>query len=281
MLMLQLMARIDVLRRPSKRYGNRRYETCRMRRKWTTGERWRIGPCGRRLRGSERLTGACTACAKRASTRTNHPCDVDGNRLSTEQAIKAIRGQGGTPVPMTNVSEPPPLRRGFRHISGWLGFAINRSGTVLTCRSPGSGRIGFVPRWRVPYIRTHKQGYRYFRAKKVNGGSAQYGRIHQLVLETFVGPCPPRMEACHNDGKEWNNRLSNLRWDTRGSNMRDRVRHGYRQWHYKSRASKLTPQKVRAIRASTEPHAVLAKRYRVHWKTISNVRHRHCWYYVK
>jgi hypothetical protein len=34
------------------------------------------------------------------------------------------------------------------------------------------------------------------------------------------------MEACHNDGNPSNNRLTNLRWDTRSENQRDRVRHG-------------------------------------------------------
>lgn len=164
---------------------------------------------------------------------------------------------------------------------GWSGYAVNRNGMVLTCRSPGSGRIGFVPNWRAPAIRIHRQGYLYFRAKKVDGGRMQYGRIHRLVLETFVGPCPPGMEACHNNGKEPDNRIVNLRWDTRSNNLRDRVRHGYRQWHYKSRVAKLTPEKVRAIRASKKSNVALAKKYDVHWKTISRIRHKHCWYYVK
>ena len=50
--------------------------------------------------------------------------------------------------------------------------------------------------------------------------------IHQLVLSAFVGPCPIGMEGCHNDGDAANNRLSNLRWDTRSENQRDRTRHG-------------------------------------------------------
>lgn len=51
--------------------------------------------------------------------------------------------------------------------------------------------------------------------------------IHRLVLEAFVGPCPPGMEACHNDGDPANNSLGNLRWDTHLANMHDKVRHGY------------------------------------------------------
>lgn len=59
-------------------------------------------------------------------------------------------------------------------------------------------------------------------------------QVHRLVLEAFVGPCPPGMEACHNDGDHTNNRLSNLRWDTRSSNMLDLTRHGVGRWSNKT-----------------------------------------------
>lgn len=50
--------------------------------------------------------------------------------------------------------------------------------------------------------------------------------VHRLVLETFVGLCPDSMEACHNNGIRDDNRLGNLRWDTRKNNQRDRIKHG-------------------------------------------------------
>lgn len=50
--------------------------------------------------------------------------------------------------------------------------------------------------------------------------------VHKLVLEAFVGPAPAGTECCHYDGDPANNRLSNLRWDTRAANMADAVRHG-------------------------------------------------------
>ena len=50
--------------------------------------------------------------------------------------------------------------------------------------------------------------------------------VHRLVLEAFVGPCPKGMECCHEDGVRTNNRLSNLRWDTRKANHADAIRHG-------------------------------------------------------
>ncbi len=55
--------------------------------------------------------------------------------------------------------------------------------------------------------------------------SGKIRKIHRLVLETFVGPCPVGFQACHNDGDYSNNSLSNLRWDTAKSNAGDRIRH--------------------------------------------------------
>lgn len=50
--------------------------------------------------------------------------------------------------------------------------------------------------------------------------------VHVLVLNAFVGLCPRGMECCHFDGDKHNNRLSNLRWDTRSNNRADTIRNG-------------------------------------------------------
>lgn len=56
------------------------------------------------------------------------------------------------------------------------------------------------------------------------GGKHHY--VHQLVLLAFVGPCPDGMEVCHNNGNSHDNRLINLRYDTRSANTLDKVTHG-------------------------------------------------------
>ena len=58
------------------------------------------------------------------------------------------------------------------------------------------------------------------------GQKKKTAKVHRLVLETFVGACPAGMEACHNNGNPADNRLENLRWDTRQNNALDRVKHG-------------------------------------------------------
>lgn len=50
--------------------------------------------------------------------------------------------------------------------------------------------------------------------------------VHTAVLLAFVGERPEGLEACHNNGIPSDNRLENLRWDTRSSNRRDTILHG-------------------------------------------------------
>lgn len=59
-------------------------------------------------------------------------------------------------------------------------------------------------------------------------GIGKIWSCHRLVLETFVGPCPDGMEACHNNGVRSDSRLANLRWDTRANNKADELVHGTR-----------------------------------------------------
>lgn len=62
--------------------------------------------------------------------------------------------------------------------------------------------------------------------------------VHRLVLDTYVGPCPPNMQCRHLDGNPKNNHLSNLLWGTHAENEKDKVRHG---------KTKLTKEKVKII----------------------------------
>jgi hypothetical protein len=61
--------------------------------------------------------------------------------------------------------------------------------------------------------------------------------VHDLVLRTFVGPPPDKHECCHNNGNPADNRLENLRWDTRGANIRDAMKQG--RW--------MTPERKAAL----------------------------------
>lgn len=105
--------------------------------------------------------------------------------------------------------------------------------------------------------------------------------VHRLVLEAFVGPCPPGMEACHADGNPKNNALTNLRWDTPKSNAADRIRHGTSGIGESNPRCLLKAWQVSFIRAVDDKSKGFAKRmsemFSVGVRTINAVRWGESW----
>lgn len=79
--------------------------------------------------------------------------------------------------------------------------------------------------------RPDKKGY--YRVALCKDSKCKDRKIHQLVLEAFVGPKPDGFVACHWNDQKNDNRLDNLRWGSESENMYDRVRNGR---HYYARA---------------------------------------------
>ncbi len=110
--------------------------------------------------------------------------------------------------------------------------------------------------------------------------------VSRLLLEAFVGPCPPGppgMECCHYNGNPSDNRLENLRWDTSKANKADSIRHGTTVRGSKISHSKLTETKVIEIRslAGTMSQATIARKFGVSQVNINDIIHRKIWRHVK
>lgn len=107
--------------------------------------------------------------------------------------------------------------------------------------------------------------------------------VHRLVLETFVGPCPEKMQCCHNDGNPQNNHLSNLRWDSPKENAADRGKHGTQPKGSKSSKAKLKEEHIPEIRFLLKYFnkrgnmTIIAQRFGVDVATIRDVRDRITW----
>jgi hypothetical protein len=96
-------------------------------------------------------------------------------------------------------------------------------------------------------------------------------------LETFVGPCPPGMEARHLDGNKFNNNLYNLEWTTRSINATDRTRHGTNIF------AKLNNNKAKEIRELRSKGMTLIKlsiKFNVGISAIWSVIHNKTWKYT-
>lgn len=116
----------------------------------------------------------------------------------------------------------------WKPIPGWEGaYEVGDAGRVRSVE-----RRTWCPRgkgfWRrvPPTILKPAVSRGYLRVSLQRDGRVQNVSVHRLVLLAFIGPCPDGMEACHYDDDSANNRLVNLRWDTRRANHADRTRNG-------------------------------------------------------
>ena len=131
---------------------------------------------------------------------------------------------------------------------------------------PGRWKTGQNRKGRVLSLESHYGGYK--QVQLCREGTITRKLVHRLVLEAFVGPCPLGLEACHDDDDPANNRLTNLRWDTRSANNRDKLNRS------RQTGQKLTWDNVRDIRvrlAAGEPQPKLATEYGVARCTISQI----------
>ena len=114
------------------------------------------------------------------------------------------------------------------------------------------------------------------------GGKRKIVKVHRIVLETFVGPCPEGMECCHTDNNKQNNSLANLRWDTHRNNQ---VKDGgclkflvKGAGHPGAKYSQATIDEIRKERAETgTTHQRLADRYGMTRRYIGRILDRSRW----
>lgn len=110
----------------------------------------------------------------------------------------------------------------WKAIEGFEGYEISDKGNVRSWRSKNVRGLAKVP----SLLKSSSiSGKPYLRVSLYKSGKPQIFRLHRLVLEAFVGPCPKGMEGCHNDGDPTNNCLGNLRWGTPVENMQDQYEH--------------------------------------------------------
>lgn len=170
----------------------------------------------------------------------------------------------------------------YKELTLWPGYRVSDDGFVWSLWKPHPGK-GMVKGevWRKLLGGTDKDGY-----KKVIlcvAGVRRYARVHILILETFVGACPPGMESAHKDGNRANNAATNLEWKTHKNNIADKIAHGTHQEGEKHGMHKLTEEKVREIRrrhSEGESCSCLAKIFKVSNYAIYAAVKRRTWSYL-
>lgn len=97
----------------------------------------------------------------------------------------------------------------------------------------------------------HSGGYLVVDLRIANVRKTSY--VHRMVLEAFVGPCPPEMECRHLNGIRDDARLVNLAWGTRQEQAEDKLRHGTQplgELHWNVKLTDVDVVRIRTLAAN-------------------------------
>lgn len=159
-------------------------------------------------------------------------------------------------------------------------YAVSRDGRIWS--KPRKNRHGelYGGRWLKP---TNRHGYLF--VELYNGAYSRILAVHRLVLETYVGPCPEGMETCHNNSIKIDNRLENLRWDTKRNNQLDAIERGTASCLHQNGENnpvcRLTEEQVRLLFNAYHDGAYtqqeLADYFRINRATVGQIVRKETW----
>lgn len=171
----------------------------------------------------------------------------------------------------------------YRDIPYFPGYRVGDDGTVWTRwkargghfpggRAKGGMVLGndwkLLKQWR-------RGGNRAWSVRLGRNGKSFPKFVHRLVLEAFVGPCPPGLVCRHGPHGKYNNNLYNLCWGTiKDNNSTDRERDGTRVFGVVHHNAKMNPENVRAARRQHAEGASclgLSKKYGIAQSTMDSI----------
>lgn len=104
-------------------------------------------------------------------------------------------------------------------VNDYPGYEVSDQGNVRSLDREVGGRWG-ARMWSGRVLKQVWAGGtkdRHYRAVTLHrNGIAKQITVHTLVLQTFVGPRPAKLQGCHRDDDPDNNQLSNLYWGRNG-----------------------------------------------------------------
>lgn len=173
----------------------------------------------------------------------------------------------------------------FADVVGFPGYVVGTDGSVWTWWKSGYG----AGTWR-DTPRQLKPGVHWRNGQIIHLSVFLYGEdgprnrfVHRLVLEAFIGPCPPGLECRHIDGDPSNNWLDNLCWETHDENDADKKRHGRQPMGSKSHLARLHEDDIPVIRrllADGFGQTMIARRFGVARTTISSIATGRNWAHI-
>lgn len=162
----------------------------------------------------------------------------------------------------------------YRDIAGFPGYRIGSDGSIWSTLRGGT--------WKRRATFIDKHGYVVVRLSAK--GRVLGRKVHRLVMQAFVGPCPEGMEVAHRNGKKNDPRLSNLRYDTHKGNHADRSDHGTSNAGTTNGMSRLTENAIRKIRkdaAAGIQKSVLIAEHGVGRRAIERIVRKERWGHIE
>lgn len=144
------------------------------------------------------------------------------------------------------------------------------------------GRVKCLRRHRVRehVLSPSSAGRGYRKVQLCDKSRREHRYVHDLVLTAFSRPRPPGMECAHRNGKRDDNRLCNLRWDTRSGNHADKLAHGTAWLGEKHAQAKLTNAQVVAIRAAEGTCRAIGNAFGISPMQVSRIKRRKNWGHI-
>ncbi len=170
------------------------------------------------------------------------------------------------------------------------GYYVTDNGVVISVFVHGSRarRIDFD---HAHIVKAQQMKNGYHAVSMLRDGRSKTTYIHQIVLESFVGPRPPNCEACHQNGKRADNRIENLRWDTTQANHVDSVNHGTfskpprtnmrGEQNGNARFTEADIKQIRKLRSEGMAQKDIGALFGVGQTTISDITRRRSWAWVE
>jgi hypothetical protein len=160
----------------------------------------------------------------------------------------------------------------YKEITGFPSYRVGDDGSVWSrARSKDWKRLS-------PQIAGRDRGHHKVTLTKDGQHLNRY--VHHLVLEAFVGPCPDGMETCHENDDGFDNRLTNLRWDTRSSNRTEGYRNGANHGgaeHYRAKLNEENAKEVIRMISGGMKNQKIANQFGVTRGAISGIRKGRTW----
>jgi len=168
----------------------------------------------------------------------------------------------------------------WKYLPGWEGmYQVSNYGQIRSMPRPGRTQFG-GRMYGGNVLKAILCSNGYLAVNLTDKGKRKQVMLHRAVLEAFCGMPPVGMEACHNNGLRTDNRLWNLRWDTRKNNHADKKKHGTWQGGENNPFSKLTEAQAKEAKYSRLPLKVLARKFNVSFGAISKIRYGDSWKHV-